>query len=137
TVPSASIFEPRVTVNVPFDCLSPMTTVPGSIVSVAPLVTYTKPFSRYFLSADQVVFSAISPSTITRSLLLLGFGKGLFVLSFSQDANKSIAAQKDKAICFFMILIVFTFLKCLSFSKFPAKLIRVCNQKVRAVLCLY
>ena len=59
-VPLAISLEPRVTIRVPLVAESPIITVPGSIVSVAPLVTYTKFLSSYTLFAVHVVLAVIS-----------------------------------------------------------------------------
>ena len=45
-VPSAWIVAPRLMMSVPFVSLSPKITVPGSIVSVTPCSTSTKPLIR-------------------------------------------------------------------------------------------
>src|SRR5690606_36311183 len=67
-VPSAMILAPRVMTSaaapVP-ELWAPLMTVPGSIVSVASLVTKTYPLSVYVLSAVQVVLAAILPLTGT------------------------------------------------------------------------
>ncbi len=53
-VPSAMILPPRLMISVPLVSLSPLMMVPGWMVRVAPLSTYTKPFSSHTLSLVKV-----------------------------------------------------------------------------------
>ena len=67
TVPSAFILLLRVMIKPPLRPFSPTIFVPGSMVRIAPLVTYTSPRSLYVNSAFNVRLAVIRPSRIVFS----------------------------------------------------------------------
>ena len=82
TVPAAFILPPRSIIRAALETLSPLITVPGSIVNVALFNTLTYPLRTQTLSAVSVLFAVMSPDMVSGAI---GSTSSVF---FLQDVNR-------------------------------------------------